>query len=304
MPGTREIRRRIKSVKNTGKITRAMEMISSVKMRKAVEGVYAMRPYAFHALEVLRALRAAPEIVSTLPLLSERPRKTVLFVVVTSSRGLCGSFNAQIFRRIKSEVVSMTLLSPDVRFEYLSLGKKGDTGLRFLPGDIMASFPEVALSPTSKSVRSVASLLFSGFEDSRWSDVFLVYTDFVSALLQKPRVRRILPFSRVDTEEELGEMGEPLPIETVSSARSEYVIEPSAERVLSTLLFRLTEMQILHALFESKASEEAARMVAMRNATDASKEMTESFTLLYNQLRQAKVTQEIAELSAGMAAVA
>lgn len=303
MPGTREIRRRIKSVKNTGKITRAMEMISSVKMKKAIDGVSALRPYAFHAWDVFRSVSSAPDVLGKLPIFSERTLRKGLFIVVTSNRGLCGSFNTQLLRSVRGEVARLRGEAPEGAVEYVSLGRKGDRGLRFLPGSIVASFPDLVATPTASDVRSVARFVFDGFESGKWDRVFLAYTDFVSALLQKPRVRQILPFSREDTEEELGEMGEPLPIDSRQTLHAEYVIEPSPEAVLRMLLFRLVETQIFHALLESKASEEAARMVAMRNATDASKDMTESFTLLYNQLRQAKVTQEIAELSAGMAAV-
>lgn len=303
MAGTREIRRRIKSVKNTGKITRAMEMISSVKMRKAVEGVVMLRPYALSTWNVLRAVSRARDVREKLPLFSERPPEKILFVVVTSNRGLCGSFNTQLLRRVRVETERLLQKSERVSFEYLSLGRKGDKGLRFLNGDVVASFPEVISRPSISEARSVARFVFDGFEAKKWDHVFLVYTDFVSALIQKPRVHQILPFFEQDAEEQISEMGTGNVSVKEKSLHAEYIIEPTPERVLRTLLFRLLETQILHAVLESNASQEAARMVAMRNATDAAKDMTESFTLLYNQLRQAKVTQEIAELSAGMAAV-
>lgn len=303
MPGTREIRRRIKSVKNTGKITRAMEMISSVKMRKAATGVAALRPYAKSTWNVLRAVSRARDVREKLPLFVERPLDKQLFVVVTSNRGLCGSFNTQMFRRLRTEIELMSRENAKTSVDFVSLGRKGDSGLRFLKGSIVASFPDVIVAPSVSEIRSVAKFLFDGFETGRWDRISLAYTDFISALVQKPRVHRILPFFESDSEEQLAEMGEDETSEKEKTLRAEYVVEPSPETVLRTLLFRLVETQLLHAVLESNASQEAARMVAMHSATDAAHDMTESFTLLYNQLRQAKVTQEIAELSAGMAAV-
>ena len=317
MAGTREIRRRIKSVKNTGKITRAMEMISSVKMRKAAAQVVALRSYAKSAWDVLLAVSSARDVRDMSPLLAERPLKKQLFVVVTSNRGLCGSFNTQVFRRLRADVAS--LRASDASIDFVSLGRKGDAGLKFLDGDIVASFPDVVANPSASEIRSIAKFLFNGFESERWDRVSLVYTDFVSALVQKVRVHQVLPFFERDAEEQIAEMGDDKEQRTMNNEQgvgnkergmersvlqAKYSIEPAPEAVLRGLLFRLVEMQVLHAVLESNASQEAARMVAMRNASDAAKDMTESFTLLYNQLRQAKVTQEIAELSAGMAAVA
>lgn len=290
-------------MKNTGKITRAMEMISSVKMRKAAAGVAALRPYAKSTWNVLRAVSSARDMREKLPLFVERPLGAQLFVVVTSNRGLCGSFNTQMFRRLRAEIETVSKENPETRVDFVSLGRKGDSGLRFLKGEIVASFPEAIVNPSASEIRSIAKFLFDGFESKRWDHISLAYTDFVSALAQKPRVHQLLPFFEHDAEEQLSEMGDE--DDTVESKKlsAEYCVEPAPESVLRTLLFRLVETQILHAILESNASQEAARMVAMHSATDAAHDMTESFTLLYNQLRQAKVTQEIAELSAGMAAV-
>lgn len=304
MPGTREIRRRIKSVKNTGKITRAMEMISSVKMRKAAAQVVALRPYAKSAWHVLSAVSRARDVREAMPLLEERPVKRQLFVVTTSNRGLCGSFNTQVFRRLRTELASIRANQPESEIDFVSLGRKGDTGLKFLSGEIVASFPDVVASPSASDIRSIAKFLFDGFESGRWDRISLVYTDFVSALVQTVRIHQVLPFFERDAEEHIAEMGGEDALADADAVEAKYSIEPAPEAVLRELLFRLVEMQVLHAVLESNASQEAARMVAMRNASDAAKDMTESFTLLYNQLRQAKVTQEIAELSAGMAAVA
>ncbi len=290
-------------MKNTGKITRAMEMISSVKMRKAAANVAALRPYAKSAWNVLSAVSRARDVRESMPLLEERPINRQLFVVVTSNRGLCGSFNTQVFRRLRTEITSLRGRHAAVEIDFVSLGRKGDAGLRFLDGETVASFPEAIADPSASEIRSIAKFLFDGFESERWDRVSLVYTDFVSALVQTVRVHQVLPFFERDAEEQIAEMSGEGSTVGLDAPKAEYSIEPAPELVLRALLFRLVEMQVLHAVLESNASQEAARMVAMRNASDAAKDMTESFTLLYNQLRQAKVTQEIAELSAGMAAV-
>ncbi len=309
MPGIKEIRSRIKSVRNTGKITRAMEMISSVKMRKAAESVVALRPYAEIAWRIFHAVSSVRDTRESLALFDVRPVKKILFVVVTSNRGLCGSFNAQILRKLRTEMDRAQKECPSASIEYASLGKKGDARLKFLSGDIVASFPDVITDPSPSVIRSLTKFLFDGFEEHRWDRIVLLYTDYVSVLLQKPCARQILPFLDRDADAHMEEMGNVEHADRRSGAHeknessAEYLIEPKPEKVLRALLFRLIETQLLHAILESNASQEAARMVAMKSATDAAKEMTGDLTLLYNQIRQAKVTQEIAELSAGMAAV-
>lgn len=315
MASTKELKQRIKGIKSTSKITRAMEMISAVKMRKAVARVLAIRPYAEHSLQVLSKVSQAMNSEEH-PLFQERPIKNVLFVVVTSNRGLCGSFNAQIVRQVKSELVELGERHPETeKIDFVSIGKKGDQMLRRFDGSINASFPDVLVSAKVEDVRSVAMLIRDEYESGRYDKVMLIYTDYISAMTQKTRVRRLLPLSQGALEDEIEEMNhsdrmmyENNPIAAEKSSDTfgpvvQYKIEPSPEMVLRTLIPRLIEMQLYHAILESNASQEAARMMAMRNATDAAKDMVADFTLTYNQLRQAKVTQEIAELSAGMAAV-
>lgn len=302
MSSIQDIRRRIRSVKSTGKITRAMEMIASVKMRKASERVLRLREYAQGVAALLDAVSRASDVKVQVPLFAERPVRTALFVVVTSNRGLCGSFNAETIRRVRRESAKFLKENPDASIQFLSLGKKGDARLRFLSGTIAASFPEIVATPSAEGARTVARFAIDGFLSGSWDEVRIFYTDYVSALLQKSRMRRVVPVFQRDVEEQLADMapGD----SSLDRLRAEYLIEPNPETVLTELTSRLVEAEILHALLESNASEEAARMAAMRNATDAAKEMESDFTLTYNQLRQQKVTQEIAELSAGMAAVA
>ena len=295
MPGARDIKARIKGVKSTGKITRAMEMISAVKMRKAAHSVQAIRPYAEAALHVLGQLEHAIGRESH-PLLVERTIVRELYVVITSNRGLCGAFNAQIMKRLRQA------LEEDKEREavFITVGKKGENSLRRMGGNIIASFPDVLAAPAALSMRPITRIIMEEFMMERVDRVVMVYTDYVSVMVQDVKLRALLPVRLKDSERTLNE----IPGDTMAkSDQAEYIIEPSAESVLTTMIPKLIEMELYHALLESNASQEAARMLAMRNATDAAKEMAEDYTLMYNQLRQQKITQEIAELSAGMAAV-
>lgn len=303
MASARDIKRRIKGVKGTGKITRAMEMISAVKMRKAVQSVLAIRPYAKRALELLEQLdRAAGD--ERHPLVTERPVKRQLYVVMTSNRGLCGAFNAQVVKRLRQ------VLKEDEGREavFLTIGKKGENAVRRMftrpsggNGEIVASFPDVLTAPTAEGMRGVAKVIMDEFVAQRVDRVVLVYTDFISMLSQEVKVRALLPVALKDTKKAMNE--DRPSTGSGSFEANEYTIEPSPQSVLEQMIPRLIEMELYHAVLESNASQESARMMAMRNATDAAKDMVSDLTLAYNQLRQQKITQEIAELSAGMAAV-
>lgn len=296
MASARDIRRRIKGVKGTGKITRAMEMISAVKMRKAVSSVLAIRPYAESAIELLKQLDKAASFESH-PLITERPVKTELYVVITSNRGLCGAFNAQVVKKLRQ------VLKEDEsrKAKFLTIGKKGENAVRRLNGEIVASFPDVLGSPTAEGMRGVSQVLMQEFVSGRVDRIVMIYTDFISMLSQEVKVRALLPVALKDTKKAMHEMGQGK--EETKEVQSEYVIEPAPTEVLEYMIPRLLEMELYHAVLESNASQESARMMAMRNATDAAKDMVSDLTLAYNQLRQQKITQEIAELSAGMAAV-
>jgi F-type H+-transporting ATPase subunit gamma len=300
MASARDIRRRIKGVKGTGKITRAMEMISAVKMRKAVSSVLAIRPYAQSAIALLEQLKRAVGNEDHV-LLTERPVKKELYIVITSNRGLCGAFNAQIVKKLRQ-----TLKEDEGRERvFITIGKKGENAVRRMGGEIIASFPDVLVTPTAEGMRPVARLIIEEFEAKRVDRVVMIYTDFISMLSQEVKVRALLPVAVKDTKKAMNEMSGGSDPSTGSGSleTSEYLIEPTPKKVLWQMIPRLLEMELYHAVLESNASQESARMMAMRNATDAAKEMVSDLTLAYNQLRQQKITQEIAELSAGMAAV-
>jgi F-type H+-transporting ATPase subunit gamma len=309
MASARDIRRRIKGVKSTGKITRAMEMISAVKMRKAIGSVFAIRPYAKSALEMLQQLNVAVD-ENEHPLLRVRPIKKELYVVISSNRGLCGAFNAQIAKRL------LSVLKEDTEREhcFIVVGKKAEMMARRFGWNVIAAFSDVLNLPNVEDMRPVTKIIIDEFESRRADRVVMVYTDYISVMAQAVKVRALLPVALKDTKkalnemeegEEKGEMGikEKMSERGEKGADSEYIIEPSPKKVLWRMIPRLIEMELYHAILESNASQESARMLAMQSATTSAKDMVFDLTLAYNQLRQSKITQEIAELSAGMAAV-
>jgi len=315
--GSRELKRRIKSVGNTRKITRAMEMVAASKMRRAVAAVLSIRPYAHSAWSILTNMARAFENYET-PLLAAREVKRICLILVTSNRGLCGGFNSQILRRVMEQVKKPTLLKvnrvggkriesgiPDeqIEIDFITVGRKGADTVRKFGKNIVATFDDLSYLPKAEDVRSLARLVIDDYSAEKFDKVVIAYTDYISTVSQQPKLRQILPISKIDLEkqlaeidihaEELGLVGPPM----------EYKVEPDARAILENILPRLVEMQIYHAILESNASKESARMVAMRNATDAATDMVDGLTLIYNQIRQAGITQEIAEISAGRAAL-
>ncbi|MDO9230900.1 MAG: ATP synthase F1 subunit gamma [bacterium] len=317
MASGKEIKRRIKSIQNTGKITRAMEMVSAAKMRRAISSVLAIRPYAHSAWSVLTNLARSFE-KSQKGLLEVREVKSVLAIAITSNRGLCGSFNSQLTKKIKEELanpknlkinrigtkkIESKITDEELKIDFITVGRKGEAVVRRTEKEIVASFNDLTYLPKFEAVRAVGKVVIDDYMAKKYDKVVIFYTDYVSAIKQETKVRQILPLSKIDLEKQIAEMDILAEEYGLSKPAVEYKVEPSPEKVLDYIIPRLIEMQIYHAILESNASKESARMVAMRNATDAANEMADGFTLAYNQIRQMKITQEIAEISAGMAAL-
>lgn len=317
MSNSKEIRRRIKSINNTGKITRAMEMVSAAKMRKATESVLKIRAYAHSAWSVLTNLARAFENYEH-GLLEVREVKSVLIIAVTSNRGLCGSFNAQIIKKIKEEInnpanlkinrigakkVESTVADKDLKIDFITVGKKGEGLVKRLGKEIVAAFPDLTYLPGIENVRPLSKIVIDEYLAKKYDKVVIAYTDYISTVNQQPKIRQVLPVSKIDLEKQIAEMDNLAREYGLEKPQMEYKVEPSPNEVLTHIFPRLIEMQIYHAILESNASKESARMMAMRNATDAANEMSEGLTLAYNQIRQMKITQEIAEISAGRAAL-
>lgn len=315
MASTRDIRRRIKSVGNTQKITRAMEMVSAAKMRKSVASVLAIRPYAHAAWSVLTNLSRAFEEYQT-GLLEVREVKSVLAIAITSNKGLCGAFNAQIAKKIKEEIAhperlkvnrigrkKIESMASEIKIDFITIGKKGESVVRKAGKDIVASFNELTYLPKIDAVRAISKIVMEDYLAKKYDKVVVFYTDYISAMNQQTKVRQLLPISKIDLEKQIAEMDVLAKEYGLEEPIREYKIEPTPESVLEYIFPRLIEMQIYHAILESNASKESSRMMAMRGATDAAGEMRDDLTFVYNQIRQMKITQEIAEISAGRAAL-
>ncbi|MDD3487242.1 MAG: ATP synthase F1 subunit gamma [Candidatus Moranbacteria bacterium] len=315
--GIRELKRRIKSVNNTKKITRAMEMVAASKMRRAVSAVLAVRPYAHSAWSILTNMARAFENYET-PLLVAREVKNICVIVITSNRGLCGGFNSQILRKVNEQLKKPSLLKinrvgdkrieskvadEDIKIDFITIGRKGSDLVSKLGRKIIAQFNELTYMPKAEEVRAMARLVMDDYAAGKYDKVVIAYTDYVSAVSQQSKLRQILPISKIDLEKQLAEMDIHADEYGLNEPPMEYKVEPDARTILENILPRLVEMQIYHAILESNASKESARMVAMRNATDAATDMADNLTLVFNQARQAGITQEIAEISAGRAAL-
>ncbi len=317
MANLKDIRRRIKSINNTAKITRAMEMVSAAKMKKAIDSVLAIRDYAYSAWSILGNLSRAFERYDY-GLLEVRPVKKVLIVIITSNRGLCGSFNSQIIKKVVKQIENPESLTINrvgdkkipagvekekVKIDFITVGRKGESLVRRLKKDVIATFPELTYLPRIESVRPLSKIVIDEYLKKNYDKVVVAYTDFVSAISQEPKIRQLLPVSKIDLEKQIADIDNLREEYDLNKPVKEYKVEPSPRKVLKHIFPRLIEMQIYHAILESNASKESARMMAMRNATDSAKEIAEDLTLMHNQIRQMKITQEISEISAGRAAL-
>ena len=288
MPSTREIRGRIKSVKNISQVTKAMEAVSAAKMRKAQAQVLATRPYAKQAAEVLSYIaRLSSTEKDLIPLLQHRPVKRIGLLLVTADRGLAGGFNANVIR--KAAIFVREKRKEGAEIAVVTVGRKGrDWFLRYDPV-VRAEFTGLPDNPTTPDIGPIARQLVDDFTSGQVDEVYVVYTDFINTLRQEPTVQKLLPVQPAT--------------EAVVGMAPEYIFEPSPEAVLNQVLYGFTEVQILQAIYESLASEHSSRMVAMRSATDAAKELIDDLTLTYNKARQSGITGELMDIIGGTAAL-
>ena len=302
MAADREIKRRIRSVKNIAKVTRAMEAVSASKMRRAQAQVEATRPYANKAWEVLTFLARLRQSQADLqPLLQDREVKSIALVLITADRGLAGGLNSAIINHAWRHIQQWEDEGKQVSL--VTVGRKGRDWMARFGVPMRATFINVGDRPTSEflegakkatgadinSVSPIARVVIDDFANGDCDAVYLAYTDFVNVLRQVPTVRQILPIR---------------PSEPTAPMAPDYIFEPDAQTVLSMVLYNVTELQILQSLYESIASEHAARMVAMRNATDAANDLISDLTLSYNKARQEKITKELIDIAAGASALA
>lgn len=294
---SRDIQRRLTSVRNVKKITRAMELVAASKMRKSVARVVQSRAYAQSAWQMVMNLIPKTDPAHH-PLLSERPVKSVAIVVMSSNRGLCGAFNLNVVHAAIG-LVRKERWDQGARVDFITFGKKGAQILTVLGKPVVADYPKDDSTDTIAHILPISDSIMKGFIGKKYDEVCLAYTDFQSSLVQKARIRHLLPL--VKPSRFLGMIGEKQENQKVDF--SEFLFEPSPDIVLDALLVRLIEVQVYQAVLESEASEHSARMMAMHNATDAASDMLETLTLAYNQARQAAITAELAEITAATVAV-
>jgi F-type H+-transporting ATPase subunit gamma len=289
---TRDIRRRIKSVKNTAQITKAMQMVAASKMRKAQMVALASRPYAEELARMMRAfgsvMQAAEDRVQH-ALMEVRPVRKQLVVVISTDKGLCGPLNANLFREI-------TKFDPAIT-EFIAVGKKGGQFLSRMNRRIIAEF-ELKDAFTFFDTKAVSKMCIERFLSGSADAVHILYTDFINTLQQVPASKALIPVTslevgpssldgRVDEYVEEREAEEP----------TDYILEPSLDALLDSILPHFVDFKIYHMVLESRASEHSARMVAMKNATDNAKQIIKDLTLEYNKVRQASITTEILEIA-------
>ena len=305
----RDIRRKMKAIKSTRQVTKAMELVAASKMRKAVQHAQQLRRYALHAWEIILSIGRTH--AQGHPFLVQRKVRRVLGIVITSDRGLCGSLNAQLLRALQHYIKSVSGLKSFEKVDFITVGRKGHQMLTRLGYDVIATFPALSNHPSIKDVSPITKLAIDDFLTEKYDHVVLVYTDFISPILQQPAVKVLLPFSPSEVREVFSQLNErrkefkeeeEIRRSDVGSVQ-EYLFEPSPKEVMDVILPQLTETQVFQAVLESVASEHSARMLAMHNATDNASEILDDITLMYNQTRQANITAELAELSATAAAL-
>lgn len=278
--GVRDIRRRIRSVRNMQQITKAMKMVAAAKLRKAQDKVIAARPYARQLHDVLtRLAQVQTDVVH--PLLEKRPVHRVGYVIITSDRGLCGGYNANLIRKTNSLISEE---SHEVKL--VTVGRKGRDFYKRGKVEVLAEFVGLGDNPSYLQAKEIAGEVIHLYQSGELDEVYLIYNEFISAISQRPSQIKLLPI-----EPPQGKLGR------------EYIFEPSPVEILTTLLPKYVETQVFRTLLEGKASEMGAKMTAMGSATDNAKEMIDRLTLQMNRARQAAITKEISEIVGGAAAL-
>lgn len=288
MASIRLIRRRIRSVQNIAQITRAMQMMAASKMKRAQEAAQRGKLYADKIYTATRELAARTEDVAHPLLGAGNPSGRILVILISTNKGLCGGLNTSLFRKIHE------WFPADSSVDFLTIGKKGAAFVARTKGSLVADFSDTV--PFLDAVSAVTQLLVSGFIGGTYKQVHVVYSGFVSALAQTPAKKLVLPLGGLDTTPKAQSPAD-------SSRFSEFVIEPSVTDVLNNLLPHYLENQLRAALLEAEASEHSARMIAMKNATDAALDFTVALTLQLNKARQEKITYEIADIVTARMAV-
>ncbi len=295
MPSLKDIRGRIGSVRNIAQITRAMEMVAASRMKRAQDAILAARPYADELEGALGRVAGAAGLTEEIdPLLAVRPIRRAAIIVITTDRGLAGSLNANATRSVLRWVARRASGSNGdsaVEIEAITVGRKGRDALRRAGVPIAAHFAQLGDRPSFADVTPIARLVTEDFLAEKYDEIDIAYSTFVSTLAQKPEIDTILPVVRPEMADD------------AEQSNDEYLFEPSPEAVLRRLLPHYVAINIYRAVLENNASEQSARMIAMRNSTENANELIDDLTLVYNKTRQATITREMIEIASGAEAL-
>ncbi len=286
MASLKDIRVKIASVKSTQKITKAMELVAASKMRRAQERMAASRPYARRIRAVIGHLaNASTEYVH--PFFKDREVKRVGFIIVSTDRGLCGGLNINLFKRALQE--SKSWRDQNIEVDFCLIGQKAQSFFRSVGGRVVATASHLGEQPSINDLIGTVQAMLTSYEKGEIDRLFLVHNEFVNTMTQRPAVHQLLPLPRDEAKE--------------YKHRWDYIYEPEARELLDLVMVRYIESQTYQSVVENNACEQAARMVAMKSATDNAGGLIKDLQLVYNKARQAAITQEIAEIVGGAAAV-
>jgi F-type H+-transporting ATPase subunit gamma len=288
MAGAKEIRSKISSIKNTQKITKAMEMVAASKMRKTQERMRASKPYATKIYDVVKHIARANSEYRH-PFMTVRDIKRVGIIVVTSDRGLCGGLNANLLRETLATMRPWHAEGKEV--DLCVVGRKGQAFFRRVGGRVIGSVDQLGDTPGVQDLIGVVKIMIDAFNNGEIDALHVVYNVFVNTMTQRPLVKQLLPLPVAEEDTK------------ILGHHWDYIYEPDAKELLDELLERYIELQVYQAVVENIACEQAAKMIAMKSATDNAGDLIKEFQLAYNKARQAAITQELAEIVGGAAAI-
>ena len=292
MANAREVKQRIKSVKNISQVTRALQAVSASKVRKAIDQLEDTRPYSVKAWQVLQHIAEQPDRSTLHPMLVKHPEiKKILAIVISGDRGLAGAYNSNLIRRVDDWEEGL-----EVPVSYITVGRKGRDQLLRRGKDILAEFSNLPPQPSYNDISAVGYLAVDQYLDDEVDEVYLIYTQFVNRMTHQPVVKKILPLDPED-EDRVADF------EITEQLVGGYIFEPDQRSLLDEIIPRFTVLQVFHAVIESLASEHSARMVAMKNATDNATELADALQLEYNKARQQVITNEMLDIAGGAEAI-
>ena len=292
MANAREVKQRIKSVKNISQVTRALQAVSASKVRKAIDQLEDTRPYSVKAWQVLQHIAKQPDRSTLHPILVKKSSvKRIIAIVISGDRGLAGAYNSNLIRTVETWSKSI-----EVPVQYITVGKKGRDLLLRRGKEIMAEFSNLPAEPSYNDISPVGRLAVDTFLRNEVEEVYLIYTRFVNRMNHQPVVKKLLPLE-TDVDERVKAFDETVPL------IGGYIFEPDQKSILDEIIPRFTILQVFHAVIESLASEHSARMVAMKNATDNATALADALQLEYNKARQQAITNEMLDIAGGAEAI-